>query len=425
MPEHPDTSPFTFHLDAPETWTDCPRIIAARGWLFALSGEPITGLRARIADTWVAGTLGHHRPDVREAFPTAPDDHCGFQLAARCPTGEFEVEIQARTEATEWSTVFTTIASAPASRRSFAWGGGSPEELLQGQLTLVPEHSPRPIRPDALPTRGLDPAGALITVVTPSYNQAEWLGQNIASVHYPSSDRIRHLVMDGGSRDGSKEVLENHHEHLAHWVSETDGGQADAIAKGFEHPAGRDAEIMAWLNADDHYLPGTLPFVQRYFETHPEVEVLYGDRIIVDEDDAEVGAWILPPHDNEVLRMYDFVPQETLFWRRSIWEKVGGIDRSFQFALDWDLLLRFAEAGANIMHVPYKLGAFRVHHRQKSAAAMGQTGQNEIDSLRRRTWGREITPSEIINYAPLQRYLRASARETLWQRWGVRRWLRR
>lgn len=424
MTDRPEASPITFHLDAPASWQNCPRILSIRGWLFSNTGDAISAVRAIIDGTIVAGTTGHQRPDVRAAFPAAPDDHCGFQIAARCPRGKFTVEIQARSTGGQWITLLRETATAPSSRRSFAWGGGTPEELLQGQLSLVPQHSPRPIRAEALKPAKLNPDGSSISIVTPSFNQAEWLGQNIASVHYPDTDRIQHLVIDGGSSDNSVSVLEQSGKHLAHWVSETDQGQADAIAKGFAHAASAETEIMAWLNADDHYLPGALPFVQNYFDTHAEVDVLYGDRIIVDENDAEVGCWILPPHDHDVLRMYDFVPQETLFWRRSIWEKVGGIDRSFQFAVDWDLLLRFADAGARIVHVPHKLGAFRVHHRQKSAAAMGDTGQLEIDALRKRTFGREISASEIIHFAPLQRYLRASARESLLQRWGLRRLLR-
>ncbi|MFM1813546.1 MAG: Hyaluronan synthase [Pseudomonadota bacterium] len=90
--------------------------------------------------------------------------------------------------------------------------------------------------------------------------------------------------------------------------------------------------------------------------------------------------------------MNDFVPQETLFWRRRIWDKVGGIDPSFRFAMDWDLLLRFQAAGAKIVRVPYFLACFRIHSAQKTSAQMHSVGQNEIDRLRERTFGRRISP---------------------------------
>ena len=102
---------------------------------------------------------------------------------------------------------------------------------------------------------------------------------------------------------------------------------------------------MAWINSDDFYLPGALAFVADYFAWHPDVDVLYGHRVLVDEQSREIGRWFLPKHDPEVLRLNDFVPQETLFWRRRIWDRVGGIDPSYKFALDWDLLLRFQAAG--------------------------------------------------------------------------------
>jgi hypothetical protein len=413
-----------FHLDAPSDWDACPRILAARGWVFAADSPAAVDIQAWVGGTKIAATTGHYRPDVPAAFPEAPNSCCGFQIAARTPTGTFDFEIQVRVAGKPWQTVFAQKAHAPRWRQPFALGGGTPEELLQGQLSLVPQHAARPIVPDRLRPHSFDPLGSEITVVTPSYNQATWLPQNLASVNPLRSDRVSHLVIDGDSSDGSAALLEKHAEQLAYWVSEPDTGQADAIAKGFAHPAGAGSEIMAWLNADDHYLPGTLPCVQHYFDTHPEVDVLYGNRVIVDETGAQVGSWVLPPHDPEVLRIYDFVPQETLFWRRSIWEQVGGIDRSFQFAMDWDLLLRFAAAGARIVHMPRRLGAFRVHARQKSAAAMGNTGQLEIDALRTRTFGREVSTAEIISSGPLEHYLRRSARETWWDRWGIRRRVR-
>ncbi|HKB57022.1 MAG TPA: hypothetical protein VKC51_05470, partial [Lacunisphaera sp.] len=119
--------------------------------------------------------------------------------------------------------------------------------------------------------------------------------------------------------------------------------------------------------------------------------------------------WFLPKHDPEVLRLNDFVPQETLFWRRRIWDKVGGLDLSFKFALDWDLLLRFQAAGARIVRVPWFLACFRVHAAQKTSALMHSTGQDEITRLRERTQGRPFPPQELERNPRLLRYLRRSA----------------
>ena len=177
---------------------------------------------------------------------------------------------------------------------------------------------------------------------------------------------------------------------------------------------------MAWINADDFYLPGALAFVVDYFARHPEVDVIYGNRVLVDEKGREISRWFLPPHDGDLLRLYDFVPQETLFWRRRIWDQVGGIDTSLQFAIDWDLLLRFQKAGARMAHVPYFLACFRVHPAQKTAAQIKDIGQREIDQLRARTFGRRIPSAEIEAHPILHSYLRRSAFIEFLGRLGIR-----
>jgi glycosyltransferase involved in cell wall biosynthesis len=227
---------------------------------------------------------------------------------------------------------------------------------------------------------------------------------------------VEYVVQDGGSSDGSAALIRRHASRLAAWESRTDAGQADAIARGFAKTSGRPDDVMAWINSDDYYLLGALTFVADYFAGHPEVDVVYGHRILVDGNSAEIGRWFLPQHDSEVLRLNDFVPQETLFWRRRIWDGVGGIDTSFKFAMDWDLLLRFQAAGAKIVRVPYFLACFRVHPTQKTAAAMHSVGQHEINLLRTRANGREISPAELENDPHLLRYLRRSAFiEFLWK----------
>jgi hypothetical protein len=153
---------------------------------------------------------------------------------------------------------------------------------------------------------------------------------------------------------------------------------------------------MAWLNSDDLLLPGTVAYVARYFLDHPDVDVVYGHRVNIDESDQEIGRWLMPTHDDELLRWADYIPQETLFWRRRLWEKVGAaLDESFQFALDWDLLLRFQDAGANFARLPRFLGAFRVHAAQKTQAAMDGTGQVEMNRLLLRNHGREVIWIEV------------------------------
>jgi hypothetical protein len=153
---------------------------------------------------------------------------------------------------------------------------------------------------------------------------------------------------------------------------------------------------MAYLNSDDLLLPGALHYVARYFAAHPEVDVVYGHRVLVDAEGLEVGRWILPPHRDRHLRFADYVPQETLFWRRRIWERAGGrVDESFQFAVDWELLMRFLDAGARIVRLPRFLGAFRVHAQQKTSLQLAGIGALEMDRLRSRYHGRGLSHEEV------------------------------
>jgi glycosyltransferase involved in cell wall biosynthesis len=233
-----------------------------------------------------------------------------------------------------------------------------------------------------------------ISIVTPSYNQGAYLEQTIRSVLDQGYPKLEYAVQDGGSKDESVAVMDRYRDRLVHAESRKDHGQANAINLGFAHAT--RGEIMAYLNSDDLLLPGTLNYVAAYFAAHPDVDVVYGHRVIIDTRGKEIGRWILPAHSDRMLIWADYVPQETLFWRRSIWDKVGGkIDESFQFALDWDLLLKFRAAGAKFVRLPRFLAAFRVHDLQKTSANMATTGNKEMAKLRYQLHGREIELEDI------------------------------
>ncbi len=255
-----------------------------------------------------------------------------------------------------------------------------------------------------------------IAMVTPSYQQASYLERTLRSVLDQNYPRLRYAVQDGGSKDGSAELIERYAARLATHESAPDGGQAAAIVRGFTKVSG---DIMAWLNADDLLMPGALAFVGHYFATHPEVDVIYGHRVVIDERDREIGRWALPPHDPEFLRWCDYVPQETLFWRRSAWERCGGLDVNFQFALDWDFLLRLQDTGARVERVPYFLGMFRIHAEQKTSAAYTETGFPEISAIRRRIHGDHYTRAELDRHIWACRWEGAKLGVLL--RFGIRR----
>lgn len=233
--------------------------------------------------------------------------------------------------------------------------------------------SHRPVEPAHLPS---------IVIVTPSFNQAQYIPKTIESVIGQSYPNLQYIVQDSVSTDGTVDFLLGlqHRDCAVH--IEKDGGQADALNRGF---ARTHSEVMAYINSDDMYLPGTLHAVGSFFATHPDVDVIYGNRLVIDEADLEIGRWILPGHDETVIRNIDYVPQETMFWRRRIWNEVGAcFDEDLHFAMDWDLILRFMSAGAVISHVPELFGLFRVHGRQKTQADYYSIGLKEVMELRRR-----------------------------------------
>jgi glycosyltransferase involved in cell wall biosynthesis len=264
--------------------------------------------------------------------------------------------------------------------------------LRQPKIGRLRQYEPRPLRVPATYTRQVPPSPApTISIVTPSYQQGRFLERTILSVLNQGYPSLQYVVQDGGSTDETLELLRGLTGTKVEWNSEPDSGQADAINRGF---ARTDGPIMAWLNSDDLLLPGALTCVAAYFARNPGIDVVYGNRLMIDEEDHEIGVWVLPSHDDSALTLVDFIPQETLFWRRSIWEASGAeVDADFGYALDWDLLLRFRAAGARFARIPRFLGAFRVHAEQKTTAA-GDLGLAETARLRERTHGRPVSVAE-------------------------------
>lgn len=250
-----------------------------------------------------------------------------------------------------------------------------------------------------------------IAVAMPSFNQARYIESSIRSVIDQRYPGIQFVVQDGGSRDGSMGVIEAFRDGLHAASSEADGGQADAINRAF---ARTDAEIMGWLNSDDLLLPGALREIGSFFARRPDVDVVYASRLVIDDADLEVGRWVVPPNTHEYLEWADYIPQETLYWRRSLWDRVGGqLDASRRFALDWDLLLRFVDAGASFACLPLTLGAFRVHDLSKTVGSIEEVGAAEMGELRRKRHGRDVTHHEI-NAALAPLYMRAWRERVTW-----------
>ena len=265
-------------------------------------------------------------------------------------------------------------------------------EKKKPKLWRLIHYPPRQLAPPRLHLRLYPATEPLsISIVTPSLNQGCFIGRTIESILDQGYRRLEYVVQDGGSCDETPRVLAAYSGRLTQ-VFGPDAGQADAVNRAFRLTSG---EIMAYINADDMLAAGALHYVAQYFSRHPDVDAIYAHRITIDKNDREVGRWILPPHSDDALLWADFVPQETLFWRRSLWRRVGEFDVTFQFALDWDFLLRCVAAKARIVRLPRFISFFRVHERQKTTTLLSTVGKEEMERLHRRYLGRVPSPVEI------------------------------
>jgi glycosyltransferase involved in cell wall biosynthesis len=267
---------------------------------------------------------------------------------------------------------------------------------LKPKILLLKQYEPRPIiLPQDYNKNFKNNEKLTVSIVTPSFNQGKFIEKTISSVLSQSYDRIQYIVQDGGSIDDTIQIIKKKLQQADFdYESRRDKGQAHAINLGFQKSEG---EIMAWLNSDDLLLPGAVSFAVDFFNRNPDVDAIYGHRILINSEGQEIGRWVLPPHLDAILRYNDFIPQESLFWRKSLWDKAGGfVDENFSFAMDWELLTRFISCGAKIVRVPRFLGAFRVHHQQKSTVHENTLGRHEMEKVRTIIHKRKISEEEIF-----------------------------
>lgn len=204
----------------------------------------------------------------------------------------------------------------------------------------------------------------LVSIVTPSYNQAPFLETTIRSVLDQDYPRIEYLVVDGGSTDGSLEIIRRYVNRLAYWVSEPDAGQADAINKGWRRARG---SILAYVNSDDTYLPGAIRTAVELLARHPSAGVLYGDALYIGPDGNVMGRYAAGPfhYRDAVLCGVNPIPQPAAFIRREVIDRIGYLDAGLYGAIDLDLWVR-AGLHFQLMYVPVTLATFRLHPDSKS-----------------------------------------------------------
>lgn len=222
----------------------------------------------------------------------------------------------------------------------------------------------------------------IVTVITPSYNQARFLEYSIQSVLAQRDPgrgefQVEYFVVDGGSTDGSLDIIRKYEPELAWWVSEPDAGQADAINKGFQRAQG---ELVAWLNSDDLYLPGSVAEAVHVMQSNPHLGMVFGDAIAIDQNGEILNRWKFGDWGLRDLMRFRVICQPAVFIRKSVLEDAGFLDRSYHFMLDHKLWLQIAQI-APIQHVSSIWAAARSHPGAKNIASAQGFSQETLRLL--------------------------------------------
>ena len=232
----------------------------------------------------------------------------------------------------------------------------------------------------------------LVSIITPSYNQAAYLELSLRSVLEQDYPRIEYLVVDGGSNDGSREIIQRWADRLAWWVSEKDSGQAEAINKGFARARG---EIVAWLNSDDLYLPGAVSAAVRALEQHPQAGLVFSDVLSINAAGETINVMRAGEWGLDDLLQFKIISQPGVFMRRAVLAQAGQLDAHLHYMLDHQLWLRMAEI-APLQHVPERWAAARFHEGAKNvsqAAGFAREARELVEWIAaqpglREPWGR-------------------------------------
>ncbi|MBL8146036.1 MAG: glycosyltransferase, partial [Anaerolineae bacterium] len=237
----------------------------------------------------------------------------------------------------------------------------------------------------------------LVTIVTPTFNQADFLERTLQSVLSQDYHRLQYIVVDGASTDGTSAILARYSDRVR-VISEPDRGQADAINKGFRLAQG---EILGWLNSDDLLLPGAISAVVRFFTAFPNGQFAYGDALAIDRRNRIYGlrAHVRQTDHADLVNNGDFIVQPAAFWRASLWRETGELNTDLRYTMDYDYWLR-ASLRTSLRYIPVCLVAERLHDAAKTAKGSRERVV-EIEQLARR-YGGEGLPSSFRAQAAAQ-----------------------
>lgn len=250
-----------------------------------------------------------------------------------------------------------------------------------------------------------------ISIVTPSLNQGKYLEETIRSVITQEGNfLIDYIIMDGGSTDNSVDLLRKYEAFIKlgefeprclgiefRWVSEKDRGQTHAINKGFQMTRG---EIVSWINSDDMYYENAFATVAGHFQNNPKSDFLFGDGDVIDERGEVQWEWLSRPYNFKVLRSYhylwndftNYIMQQASFWRKSIFDHIGLLDESLHYGMDIEYWLRIGQTGFRAVHIPAKLGKFRMIQGTKSLSSRMVFWLDQLEIFRRYNGAKAMEP---------------------------------
>jgi len=259
-----------------------------------------------------------------------------------------------------------------------------------------------------------------ISVVIPSYNQGRFIEQTILSVIGQSYPDLEVLIIDGGSKDETVDVIKRYEGSLAYWESEPDRGQAHAINKGFRRATG---SILCWLNSDDMYLPGALLDVARQLGPTAEPKLLYGGCVHVYEHSSRAVTDIARSEPIERLKNNDFILQPSAFWTRETWRLAGEIDESYHYALDWDWFIRASRVG-RFVRTDHIYSVYRHHEGHKTGAGGEKRAREVVRMIAQYNdddWVRAYS-AVVDDFERVQRRIKAVQRLKYWPAWKLALW---
>ena len=215
-----------------------------------------------------------------------------------------------------------------------------------------------------------------ISIITPSYNQVEFIEDTILSVIGQNYPNLEYIIIDGGSSHGSVEIIKEYTHRLVYWISEKDNGQSSAINKGFRKATGK---IICWINSDDILLPGALSAVGHYFTKNPDVMFVNGNTMRIDAQSRML-------FNNHIMKQNKWfakhgifnIAQQSMFWRRELFDRIGYLDESMHCMMDLEFLIRIFESNVRIGQIDRTLAAIRIHGKTKTCLATDNWTQDKI-----------------------------------------------